>query len=129
TLVREGAATHLLGTRFANWSAAAEPWIHAFGEHGLKAGDQPFHALWHRARIAGRAAPFHHYSAGAVLAEAGKFVHPSDDPASPLAGYLYALRLHRVAYGNRLSTITAKLPRRTFLAAERDANGISAVRL
>ncbi|RYY47802.1 MAG: tryptophan 7-halogenase [Sphingomonadales bacterium] len=128
-LLGEGAATHLLGTRFAGWSASGSPWIHAFGEHGLNAGEVPFHMLWHRARIAGRAAPFHCHSAAATLAAADKFVHPSADPASPLAGFLYGLRLERVAYGNRLGTLTADIPHRTFLAAERDMRGIAALRL
>ena len=68
SLVRSGAATHLLGVRFDNWPGSAEPWFHGFGEHGLKAGDIPFHTLWHRARAAGQAAPFHRYGAAAVLA-------------------------------------------------------------
>ena len=42
-LVRAGAATHLLATRFDHWAASDQPWYHSFGEHGRPAGDVPFH--------------------------------------------------------------------------------------
>jgi tryptophan halogenase len=131
TLVRRGAATHLLGVRFDNWPRGGGSWFHGFGEHGLKAGDIPFHALWHRARLEGRAAPFHHYGAAAVLAAAGKFVHPSDDPASPLGGFLYGLRLDPGRYRAQLIERTAQLPRDGHFAAAdlREDGGIAAVQL
>ena len=110
-LVRDGAATHLLGTRFEAWSASGEPWLHVFGEYGLSAGNAPFHGVWQRARQAGRALPFHRYAAAAAFAEAGKFAHPTADPRSPLGSYLYALRLDPDRYLDRLRTESASLPR------------------
>jgi len=108
-LVRAGIATHLLGTRFDNWSASGESWYHVFGEAGLPAGDVPFHAIWQRARREGAAAPFHCYAAAAALAAAGTFVHPSEDPASPLGSFLYALRLDPTRYRARLAQAASGL--------------------
>lgn len=101
-LVRTGAAVHRLGTRFEGWSADGAPWIHAFGDYGEPAGTAAFHHLWARARKAGRAGPYHLYSAAAVLAAAGKFVHPAQDPSSPLPTFLYGLSLDPVRYRGRL---------------------------
>ena len=101
-LVRAGAAVHRLGTRFENWSADGAPWIHAFGDYGKPAGTAAFHHLWARARKAGKAGPYHSYSAAAVLAAAGKFVQPADDPSSPLSTFTYGLSLDPVRYRERL---------------------------
>ncbi|HWT13129.1 MAG TPA: tryptophan 7-halogenase [Allosphingosinicella sp.] len=101
-LVRAGIASHRLGTRFERWSADGSAWYHAFGDFGLPTRAADFHQLWVRARKAGRALPFHRFGAAAVLAEAGKFVHPSQDPASPMANHVYALRLDPDRYRERL---------------------------
>jgi tryptophan 7-halogenase len=131
-LVRTGAATHLLGTRFENWSANGEPWLHVFGEVGLAAGDAPFHGVWQRARRAGKAQAFHRYAAAAALAEAGKFVHPTNDVRSPLGTFLYALRLDPERYLEVLKTAAAGIPRETGEIGEierRDDGGVAALRL
>jgi tryptophan halogenase len=109
-LVRSGAATHRLGTRFEGWPAEDAPWYQAHGEYGRAAGNVPFHPLWIRARRAGRALPFHAYSAAAMLADAGKFVHPRPEPGSPLATYAYALRLDPERYRERLEASAGALP-------------------
>ena len=101
-LVRPGIATHRLATRFERWSSDGEPWIHAFGGTGAPVGDLPFHKAWVKARLASRAAPFERHNAAATLARAGKFVHPDDNPQSPLASFLYALRLDPPRYRERL---------------------------
>lgn len=121
-LVRAGIATHLLGTRFERWSSTGAGWFHGFGEHGLPAGDVPFHAVWHQA---GRPLPFQNYSAAAVLAEAGRFAHPSPDPNSPMGRFLYGLRLDPDRYLERLRAATAGLPQVTgrLLGAERRSDG------
>lgn len=110
-LVRTGVATHLLGARFDHWSVDGQSWFHVFGEAGLPSADVPFHQIWERVRRLRGAAPYHQYAAAAVLAAAGKFVHPSEDPASPLARFLYALRLDPVRYRARLDQAAAGLPR------------------
>jgi tryptophan halogenase len=126
-LIRLGITFHHLGTRFEHWSASGEPWYHVFGEHGLPAGPAPFHHIWVRARHSGEALPFHEHSAAAVLAQAGKFAHPSPDPDSPLAGHLYGLRFNPGRYCEHLRTLARALPIRwtegRFKAAERREDG------
>lgn len=97
-LLREGAATHRIGTRFRGWSADGTEWLHAYGDHGFPAGGIAFHQLWLRAALRGAALPFDRYNAAAALLRADKFVHPQPDPASPLSTYDYALRLDPMAY-------------------------------
>lgn len=101
-LVRSGIATHRLATRFERWSADGEPWLHAFGETGAPIGDAPFHQAWAKARRAGRAAAFDRHNAAAMLARAGRFVHPDENPQSPLSTFMYALRLDPERYRQRL---------------------------
>jgi tryptophan 7-halogenase len=133
-LVGDGIATHRLGTRFDGWSADGAPWYHVFGEYGLAAEGVAFHQLWVRARKEKRALAYHHYSAGAVLAEAEKFVHPEDRPDSPLSTYLYALQLDTGRYRERLLTHSAKYPIERIEAGlseveHRQGGGIAALRL
>ncbi|HEX8193033.1 MAG TPA: tryptophan 7-halogenase [Allosphingosinicella sp.] len=101
-LVRSGAATHRLATRYVNWSAGGETWHHALGGAGADVGGVPFHKAWAKARAAGRAAPYDRHIAAAMLAKADKFVHPDNREDSPLGTYLYALRLDPDLYRARL---------------------------
>lgn len=103
-LVRAGIATHRLATRFERWSASGETWHHGFGVNGAPVGDAPFAKAWAKARAAGRAAPFDRHNVAAVLAAAGRFVHPDANPQSPLSTYLYALRLDPPRYRARLES-------------------------
>ena len=109
-LVQQGIATHRVGTRFARWAPANASFVHATGQYGRDANAVPFHQVWVRARRAGRAAAFQRYSMAAVLAEAGKFVHPQPDPAGPLGSFEYALRLDPDRYRVRLGQLAEGLP-------------------
>jgi tryptophan halogenase len=102
-LLRAGAAVPRLGLRFENWPPRAATWYHVHGEHGAPAGNTPFHQLWARERREGRAESWHRYAAAAVLAEAGKFVHPQ--PGTPLAAFDYALRLDPSRYREVLAVL------------------------
>ena len=99
-LVRSGAATHIVGTRFENWG---EDWYHGHGNFGLPGTAAPFHWIWLRARQARKALPFHFYSPAAALAAAGKFVHPDPDPDSPLHAFDYGLRIDPPRYRDLLA--------------------------
>lgn len=107
-LVRRGIAQHHLGTRMTGWGP--NPWTHSFGEVGRPEGSVPFHQLWLRAAAEGGVAPFEQYCPAAIIGNAGKFVHPSGDPASPFASYLYGLRLHPDRYRTALREATKRLP-------------------
>lgn len=108
-LVRRGIAVHHLGTQFVG--GAADDWTHSFGEVGRGEGQVPFHQLWLAAMQTGRALAYGRYSPASVIGTAGKFVHPSGDPASPLASYLYGLRLHPSRYQTALEAASAGLPK------------------
>jgi tryptophan halogenase len=133
-LVRRGAATHRLGTRFEHWSAEGESWSHVFGDYGLPVGPVGFHDLWLRAFRAGKALPYDRYAAAASIAEAGRFVHPEEDPQSPLGTFLYALRLDVPHYRERLAELAngARVISQPGAIAEvsrREDGGIAALRL
>lgn len=108
-LVREGIAFHHLGTTFEGWTADGSTWRHVFGEYGLAASGVPFHQIWARLRRSRLAEPFDRYAAAALLVDAGKFVHPQEDPRSPLSNYLYGLRLDPEAYQARLAAQVDKM--------------------
>ena len=91
-------ATHRIAIRFDGWTSDGRPYVHAFGDHGRAIAPGAFHQHWLNARRQGQAEPFDAYSGAAALAAAGKFVHPSDDPASPLSRFEYALRLDPPRY-------------------------------
>ena len=122
-LVRRGIAVHHLGTRFED--GAAGRWIHSFGEVGRSAGAVPFRQLWLRARREGDALDFGAYSPASTIGAAGKFVHPSGDPRSPLASHLYGLRLNPERYRALLEEATRHLGRAVgpIAAIERRADG------
>lgn len=102
-LIASGAATWRIGTRFRNWSASAADWIHFIGECGPRVGTVAFHHLWARAARSGETLPYHAYAAAGVLTEAGRFVLPVDDAASPFASYDYALRVAPERYREMLA--------------------------
>lgn len=97
-LVRAGIATHFLGTRFDHWSASGTPWWHVSGDYGKPTGAVAFDQIWTRAKAAGKARPYDHYSVGAALARAGKFVHPARDPNFIGSRFDYGLRLDPERY-------------------------------
>lgn len=112
-LVQSEIATHHLATRFDQWSASGEPWVHAFGGYGRPVGVIPFDQIWARAWRRNKARPYHHYSSAAVLAERNKFVHPPRDSSSPASALLYGLRLNPDRYRDRLKAEAANAKIRT----------------
>ena len=122
-LVRRGLAVHHLGTRFDGGPCGA--WTHTFGDVGRGEGTVPFHQIWLAAKQSGRAFAFDRYSPASVFGNVGKFVHPSNDPASPLATYLYGLRMHPQRYREMLDAAAADVPRTsgTIATIDRDEGG------
>ena len=133
-LIGGGIASHHLGTMFDNWSAAGEPWVHAFGDYGKPAGAIPFDQIWVRAHKLGKALQYGCYSVGAALIRAGKFVHPSPDPEFIGSRFLYGLRFDPDRYREllRAKAAAAQIAFRAGDIAEverSDTGGISALRL
>lgn len=108
-LIRRDIAVHHLGSRFTN--SEGEGWTHSFGDVGRGEGMVPFHQIWRGAVQGGEASRFDDYSPASVIGSAGKFVHPSGDPHSPLASYLYGLRVNPDRYRALLRAATAGLER------------------
>jgi tryptophan halogenase len=131
-LLQRAGATHRLGTAFTGWSADGSGWLHCFGAHGPRDSTH-FHQHWLIARRTGDETPFHAYSPAAALAIAGRFAHPSEDPASPLADIDYALRVDPAAYAAHLTGLAqhlrAEIVRGAFGGIERRDDGVAALLL
>lgn len=126
--------THRLGTRLTDWSADGDPFVLAHGERGEVVAPGAFHQHWLNARRSGKIASFDAFSVPAVLASADKFVHPCDDPNSPLAGFGYALRLDPSRYRDLLRALARHISivpvRGVFAGVERAQDGrVSALAL
>ncbi|MES3107171.1 tryptophan 7-halogenase [Sphingomonas aurantiaca] len=98
-------ATHRLGTRLSDWRADGVPLVLAHGERGGAIAPGTFHQHWLNARRAGKTAAFDAFSVPATLAAADRFVHPSDDPRSPISGFGYAWRLDPPRYRDLLRAL------------------------
>ncbi|MCP8890392.1 tryptophan 7-halogenase [Sphingomonas faeni] len=98
-------ATHRLGTRLSDWSADGTSFVLAHGERGGTIAPGAFYQHWLNARRNGKIAAFDAFSVPAVLAAAEKFVHPSDDPTSPISGFDFALRLDPPRYRDLLRAL------------------------
>lgn len=126
-MIAAGAATPCLGTRFSGWSAGGEDWTLSFGEHGLAAAGVAFHHLWVRERLAGGGLPFDRHALGAVLGNAGRFVHPRPGSGTPLARFDYRLRLDPQRYAAllewRLGALPVERMAAPIAAVERRADG------
>lgn len=125
-LLRAG-TTHRIGTRLSDWGPDGAPVLLAYGDHGVAIAPGAFHQHWLNARRHGAVPPFHAFSPAAMLAAADRFVPPSDDPASPLSRFTFALRLDPPRYRALLRALArhlgiVPLPGR-FAAVERRADG------
>lgn len=95
--LRSGASFRL-GTLFEGWAGERPAYVHAYGEVGRRLGSTSFHLHWARLAGAGKAPPFDSHSPAAVLARAGRFVHPQGGPENPLGSFEYGLNLDPPRY-------------------------------
>jgi tryptophan halogenase len=107
-LVRVGAATHRLGTRFEHWSPDGEPWHHVHDCYGPPTAGVQLHDLWARARRSASVPAFDRCAPAAAMAAAGKFVHP-DDREPLLANFGFGLRLDPDRYRQVLMALAQRL--------------------
>ena len=127
-MVRSGVALHRLGTRFENWSGSGQAWFSGFERRGYPADGIPFHQVWLREQHR----TFEDWSIASALASARRFVHPSEDPSSPLSAFLYGLNLDPDRYREFLNLRARGIERRsgTIAAIEVvDGGMIGAIRL
>ncbi|HXH15997.1 MAG TPA: tryptophan 7-halogenase [Sphingomonas sp.] len=120
-------ATHHLGTRLSDWSADGTPFVLAHGERGGTVAPGAFHQHWLNARRTGKVGAFEAFSVATVLAAADRFVHPSDDPTSPVSGFGYSLRLDPPRYRDLLRALARHIgivpSSGTFAGIERGTDG------
>ncbi|MFV3077761.1 tryptophan halogenase family protein [Niveispirillum fermenti] len=97
-------ATFKLGIEFCDWGCIGDRYIHPFGAFGQDIGGVPFHHHWVRARRAGLVPPgLDSMSLPVQAARAGRFGHPSPDPASLYSTYSYAYQFDAGLYAAYLS--------------------------
>ncbi|MDE1145923.1 MAG: tryptophan 7-halogenase [Azospirillaceae bacterium] len=97
--------TYKLGIQFPDWRAKDTRFFHGFGDFIVNTG--PFSTLnhWLVARdLAGEAAvgSLDAYHMAAVMAEAGRFTTPEDDPRSPYHYFSYAYHFDATLYARLL---------------------------
>ncbi len=120
-------STHRIGTRLSGWRADGTTVVLAHGDRGGAVGPGAFHQQWLNARRHTGITAFDAFSPAAVLAAADRFVHPSDDPNSPLSGVGHALRLDPPRYRALLLALARHIGivpvAGRFAAVERRADG------
>ncbi len=93
--IRRSNATFKLGIEFRNWSRIGASYIHPFGSYGIPLEGVEFHHFWlrdcQRRQAAGEPLiDLEAYNLQALAARQGKFMRPTAQPNSPLAGIAYA---------------------------------------
>jgi tryptophan halogenase len=89
--MRTTGATFKLGIEFCDWVRPGHSYFHPFGRYGAAQDGVAFQHRWIRAQLEGQPDNFEDYSLNTVVARAGKFSFPANDPRSLLAtlGYAY----------------------------------------
>jgi len=96
-LLRAGCSLRL-GTEFDGWNGDRPSYVHAYDRYGQPFGTASFHIHWIRQARLGATPAFDQYSPAAMMARAGRFILPEQDPASPFAHFEYGLALDPVHY-------------------------------
>jgi tryptophan halogenase len=92
-------ATFKLGILFRDFGRIGTSYLHPFGDFARPVNGVPFHHYWLRMRASGRRDDLFDYSPANVMAEAGRFVPPSTDPASLLSRINYAYQFDSTLFG------------------------------
>lgn len=104
-VLRATGATAKLGIEFVDWSRQGHRYFHPFGQFGIGFDQVPFHHWWLRERLTNDGAPLDAYSMGAVMAAAGKFAHPSQQPRMVQSTFDYAYHLDAGLFARLLRTL------------------------
>ena len=132
-LIKSAAASFSLGIDYRGWSASGGTDFLPFGDVGATLDGVAFHQIAHRIRAEGHQVELADYAIAALLARAGRFAHPSNDPRSPLSTYSYGLHLDLTAYTKLLRRMAANFgtarSSSPFAAVEADQHGgVAAIR-
>jgi tryptophan 7-halogenase len=102
TLMKETEATFKLGIEFCDWGRLGDRYIHPFGDFGPNVNGVPFYQFWLRLRSRGDATRLDEYSFPIMLAEMGRFRHPSADHAKIESTFRYAYQFDAARYARFL---------------------------
>jgi tryptophan halogenase len=81
-IVARCSAVPSLGQRFANWSGAAPPFVHAYDKQRPSIGDIDFLQYWIKAKSEGLRVAWEDFSVAASAAKLGRIAPPDADPES-----------------------------------------------
>ncbi|MEE3623615.1 tryptophan halogenase family protein [Nitrospirillum sp. BR 11752] len=106
TFIKATQGTFKLGIEFQDWRATGTRFFHGFGDYIVNAG--PFSTLNHwlvaRDLVGEAAGDFDAYHMAAVMARAGRFAAPDNDPRSPYHYFNYAFHFDAGLYARLLRT-------------------------
>ena len=101
-------ATGKLATRFRDWGAPGQTFLHPFGSYGVDSKHELFQAYWLGLRGAGRPSPLEEWSVTGLAATLGRFgARPTNDSTPlqhPLRRLSYAYHLDVALYARFLRT-------------------------
>lgn len=128
SVLLQSSASFNLGVAYAGWSSHRPAYFSPFGDIGATLGGAAFHQHIARLRDRGGHARIGDFSLATLLAQAGRFCHPSDDPASPLSTFSYGMHIEQSAYCRILFDIArrngAELLDRGLAQVALDASGM-----
>lgn len=133
--IRSTAATAKLGIEFRDWMTPGAAYFHGFGDYGPVVGGQAWRHYLFRLKAAGRIESLEPWSLPAVMARAGRFAPPVDDPRSALSHYAYAFQFDAGLFARRLRSLAEDLGvarcegRIVEVLQEGDRGHVSSVRL
>jgi tryptophan halogenase len=100
--IRATRATYKLGIKFVDWQERREQYFHPFGVIGKRIGNHDFYQCWLKARQEGDNSSLLDFSPCSVMAEQGRFFHPSKAQNTPIGGANYALHVDAGAMADYL---------------------------
>lgn len=135
-LLRYCRGTFSLGAQFLDWTKPGEEYAVAFGAYGAPIETVAFHQCWlKRQKTAETRDSFDSYALAAAAARAGKFAHPSRDPADIRSTYAYGYHLDAILYTDYMRRYAMHYGAKTSKARyaevlpKENREGVSAIRL
>jgi tryptophan halogenase len=100
--IRATNASFKLGIEFIDWKEKGHRYFHPFGSYGTNMEALPFHHFWLKMQDEPEFADLSKYSLASVGAYGNKFMHPSTQQNTPLAGINYAYHFDATLYAKFL---------------------------
>ncbi|MFC3660274.1 tryptophan halogenase family protein [Luteimonas notoginsengisoli] len=103
-------ATFKLGIRFDDWARIGDSYVHGFGTIGRSLGPLPFHQLWLKLFLAGRAPGIAAFSLPTAAAPQGRFTTGAADApgGAPLTDVAYGYQFDAGLYARYLRRLSER---------------------